>query len=69
LFLDCEVEEPNAVLFLKPTLGRREEVGIPIPQMDSYECTYCGICAVVCVWHAFAVMGEKILIFPERCHG
>ncbi len=27
LFLDCDVEEPNAHLFLKPTIERREEVG------------------------------------------
>jgi len=69
LFLDCDVEEPNAALFLKPTLDRREEVGIPIPQVDFDKCTYCGRCAEVCVWHAIAVVGQKVLIFPELCHG
>ena len=69
LFLDCDVEEPNAALFLKPTLTSREEVGIPIPQVDLDKCTYCGRCAEVCVWHAIAVVGEKMLIFPELCHG
>ncbi len=27
LFLDCDMEEPNAYLFLKPTIERQEEVG------------------------------------------
>lgn len=69
LFLDCDVEEPNAALFLKPTLTSREEVGISIPEVDHDKCTYCGRCAEVCVWHAIAVVGEKVLIFPELCHG
>lgn len=68
-FLDCDVEEPNAALFLKPVLTDREEVGILIPQVDLDKCTYCGRCAEVCVWHAIAVVGEKVLIFPELCHG
>jgi len=69
LFLDCDVEEPNAALFLKPTLDQCQEVGILIPEVDFDRCTFCGRCAEVCVWHAIAVVGEKVLIFPELCHG
>jgi MinD superfamily P-loop ATPase len=69
LFLDCDVEEPNAALFLKPELGQREDVGILIPEVDLERCTYCGRYAEVCVWHAIAVVGHKVLIFPELCHG
>jgi MinD superfamily P-loop ATPase len=69
LFLDCDVEEPNAALFLKPELTHGEEVGIPIPKVDFAKCTYCGRCAEVCVWHAIAVVGQKVLVFPELCHG
>jgi MinD superfamily P-loop ATPase len=69
LFLDCDVEEPNAALFLKPGLNHCEEVGILIPEVDFGRCTYCGRCAEVCVWHAIAVIGQKVLIFPELCHG
>jgi MinD superfamily P-loop ATPase len=68
-FLDCDVEEPNAALFLKPALTQREEVGIPIPVVDLNRCTFCGRCAEVCVWHALAVVGRKVLVFPELCHG
>jgi MinD superfamily P-loop ATPase len=45
------------------------EVGILIPEVDYEKCTFCGHCAEVCVWHAIAVVGEKVLIFPELCHG
>jgi MinD superfamily P-loop ATPase len=69
LFLDCDVEEPNAALFLRPALNQHEEVGILIPKVDFDRCTYCGRCAEVCVWHAIAVVGRKVLIFPELCHG
>jgi MinD superfamily P-loop ATPase len=69
LFLDCDVEEPNAALFLQPVLDRRTEVGILIPEIDLNKCTYCGRCAEVCVWHAIAVVGKKVLVFPELCHG
>lgn len=69
MFLDCDVEAPNAHLFLKPVFNRREEVAIPIPQVDFEKCTYCGRCAEVCVYHAIAVAGQQVLIFPELCHG
>ncbi len=69
LFLDCDVEEPNAALFLNPTFDQREEVGILIPAVNLERCNFCGRCAEVCVWHAMAVVGSKVLVFPELCHG
>ncbi len=68
-FLDCDVEAPNAALFLAPFLETRKEVGILIPQVDEDTCTYCGKCAEVCQFHAIAVIGRKTLVFPELCHG
>jgi len=69
LFLDCDVEEPNAHLFLNPIIERREEVGILIPEVDYDQCTFCGRCAEVCAYHAIAVVKQNVLIFPELCHG
>ncbi|HHS98204.1 MAG TPA: (4Fe-4S)-binding protein [Chloroflexi bacterium] len=69
LFLDCDVEEPNAALFLKPTIEERKEVGQLIPEVDPEKCIYCGRCAEVCQYHAIAVVGKKVLVFPELCHG
>ena len=68
-FLDCDVEAPNAHLFLKPTFERREEVGILIPEVDEALCAACGRCAEVCQFHAIAVIGQTVLVFPELCHG
>jgi MinD superfamily P-loop ATPase len=69
LFLDCDVEAPNAHLFLKPTFEQRQDVGILIPRVDEAKCTLCGKCAEVCQYHAIAVLGTKTLVFPQLCHG
>jgi len=69
LLLDCDVEEPNAALFLNPAIQERREVGQMIPEVDLETCTYCGRCAEVCQYHALAVVGKKVLVFPELCHG
>ena len=69
LFLDCDVEAPNAHLFLKPMIQERIEVGIPVPQVDASLCNQCGRCADVCQYHAIAVLGKKVLVFPQLCHG
>lgn len=69
LFLDCDVEAPNAHLFLRPVFEQRQEVGILIPEVDAQRCTHCGKCAEVCQYHAIAVLGKKTLVFPQLCHG
>jgi len=67
--LDCDVEEPNDHVFLKPAISRSETVSIPVPKVDEEKCTYCGKCAEVCAYNAIAVMKQKVLVFPELCHG
>ena len=67
--LDCDVEEPNAHVFLKPVITSSRPVYIPIPKVDEDRCTYCGKCAEVCAYHAIAVFGEHLLTFPQLCHG
>jgi MinD superfamily P-loop ATPase len=69
LFVDCDVEAPNAHLFLKPVFEHSQAVSIPIPQVDEEYCTYCGRCAEICQYHAIAVLGKKTLVFPQLCHG
>lgn len=69
LFLDCDVEGPNAHLMLKPSLARREDAFLLIPIVDEALCNYCGICAEVCQYQAIAVTGRRVLVFPEMCHG
>jgi MinD superfamily P-loop ATPase len=67
--LDCDVEAPNAHLFLRTHLNERKEVEMLIPQVDASVCTGCGECAEVCQFHAIVVLGGQTLVFPELCHG
>ncbi|MFC1864741.1 ATP-binding protein [Chloroflexota bacterium] len=68
-FLDCDVEEPNAHIFLKPVIERVEPVYIQVPEVDKSRCTYCNKCAEVCAYHAIAVFAQHVLVFPNLCHG
>ena len=68
-YLDCDVEGPNAHLFLAPAFEQRQDVVIQIPAVDAAKCTACGRCAEVCAYHAIVVLGKKTLVFPQLCHG
>jgi len=68
-FLDCDVEEPNAHFFLKPKITESKPVLSPIPEIIDSKCTYCGDCAKICEYNALAVLKDKVLVFPELCHG
>jgi len=69
VFIDCDVEAPNAHIFLRPELNQRKLVELPIPEVDASLCTGCGRCSEVCQFHAIVVLGGKTLVFPELCHG
>lgn len=67
--LDCDVEEPNCHIFMKPILQTSETVTIPVPIVDMDKCTLCGKCGEVCRFSAIVVIGDQVLTFPEMCHG
>ena len=68
--LDCDVEEPNARLFFKgAACGHPETVTRPIPEVDEGQCDGCGECSRFCEFKALAVLGRRVLVFPELCHG
>lgn len=66
--LDCDVEEPNVHLLLKPKLNEEKPVYVSIPRINEEICDYCGKCAEFCQYNAIFVSSEKVLIFPELCH-
>lgn len=68
-FLDCDVEEPNASLFLKPSITGKTSVSVPEPWVDESKCSHCGKCAEICAFHAIAVFEKSVLLFPQLCHG
>ncbi len=67
--LDCDVEEPNDHVFLRPEITGSEAVSILVPSVDEGKCTHCGRCAEVCAYNAIAVLGNHVLTFPQLCHG
>ncbi|MEW5803304.1 MAG: ATP-binding protein [bacterium] len=67
--LDCDVEEPNCHIFLKPDIQWAESVGIPTPVVDETRCTACGECGRICQYHAIVSLKSRALVFPELCHG
>jgi MinD superfamily P-loop ATPase len=67
--LVCDVEEPNAHIFLKLERCASEVVSIPVPEIDDARCDYCGECAEVCAYNALAVLKDRVLVFPHLCHG
>ena len=67
--LDCDVEEPNCHIFLKPEILSRQSVGIPVPVVDESKCTACGDCGRICQYHAIVSLKTRPLVFPELCHG
>ncbi len=68
-YLDCDVEEPNGHIFLKPEITDRTPVGSLIPRVDTEKCTLCGECGEICQFSAIVHVGEKVLVYPELCHG
>ena len=74
--LDCDVEEPNDHLFVKPDFSAESEVTVLKPVWDEKKCTGCGKCADACNYNAIAVVkgpstplrAGKVLIFNELCH-
>jgi MinD superfamily P-loop ATPase len=66
--LDCDVEEPNAHLFLKPEIQHTETISTPVPEIDKKKCSLCRKCVDICRFKVIAIAGQTILTFPELCH-
>jgi len=67
--LDCDVEAPNAHLFLQARPGDVQVVNIPIPQVDGALCDGCGECGQLCEFNAIVALQTTAMVFPELCHG
>jgi len=75
--VDCDVEEPNVSIFLKPEITQTFPVKTMVPEIDKEKCTYCGECSKICAYNALSVLkfedGKKpsgeILFFHHLCHG
>ncbi len=68
VYVDCDVEEPNGHLFLKPQITKQEAVYTALPHFDKEKCIGCRKCVDFCRFHALAFLRGKPLLFPEICH-
>jgi MinD superfamily P-loop ATPase len=68
-YVDCDVEEPDGHLFLKPAILSSSDVSIPVPEVDETRCTLCGACGKACRHSAILVLPKRVLTFSMLCHG
>jgi MinD superfamily P-loop ATPase len=66
--IDCDVEEPNAHLFIKPGSITRTIATTFVPRIDTERCTGCRACAELCQFNALTVVGGCAMVFAELCH-
>ena len=67
--VDCDVEEPNAALFLNPEIKEKRDITIKVPVIDNSKCTGCRLCSSHCEFHSLITVKDKTYVFEELCHG
>jgi len=67
-YLDCDVEEPNGHIFLKPDIEDTQTATIGVPEVDNELCNGCGKCGQLCQYSAIVCLKDKPLVFDQLCH-
>lgn len=67
-YVDCDVEEPNGFIFLKPEILETRDVTVTMPDINIERCSLCGKCVEACQFNALANTGKEIIIFEKLCH-
>ena len=67
-YVDCDVEDPNGHLYVRPEIERIEPVTRPIPLIDRELCSGCGDCVELCQYNALAYLADQVLLFADLCH-
>jgi MinD superfamily P-loop ATPase len=68
VYVDCDVEEPNGHLFLKPEITEKQSIAVTVPEADMSKCTGCRKCVDFCKYNALALLRDRLMIFYEVCH-
>jgi MinD superfamily P-loop ATPase len=67
-YLDCDVEEPNGHIFLKPDIKDTQKITIGVPEVDTDLCDGCGKCGQLCQYSAIICLKGKAITFEQLCH-
>ena len=67
-YLDCDVEEPNGHIFLKPDVEETQNVTIGVPEVDAELCNGCGKCGQLCQYSAIICLKDTVMTFEQLCH-
>ena len=67
-YVDCDVEEPNGLLYFKLETKKTHEVNIKIPKVDHDKCIGCEKCSNFCKFNALAYILDKVRVFKDLCH-
>lgn len=67
-YLDCDAEEPNGHIFLKPVFESSEHVTVGVPEVDMDKCIGCRKCSQLCQYSAIICLKDKPLVFEQLCH-
>lgn len=67
-YVDCDVEEPNGFIFLKPEITETTEVTMPVPVIDVDKCNHCKACVDICQFNALMHV-DHVMLFEKLCHG
>jgi len=67
-YLDCDVEEPNGHIFLKPDIEETQDVTVGVPEVDVAKCNGCGKCGELCQYSAIVCLKGTVMTFEQLCH-
>ena len=67
-YLDCDVEEPDGSIFLKPDIIKTSAITIEVPRVNNDLCTGCGKCDEICQYSAIVSMKDIVMTFDQLCH-
>ena len=67
-YIDCDVEEPNGFIFLKPDDISQRDVLVDYPVIDEDKCTLCKLCSEACQFNALVTTKTNVMVFEQMCH-
>ena len=68
VYVDCDVEEPNGLLYYKIPDMEEHTVYTTYPEIDHDQCVQCQKCSDFCKFNALAFILGKVRVFKELCH-